>query len=166
MPYSPQLLAALLVGCVVLQTWFNLHNGAPRGVVVAVVAAGAAALGMMYLLLRQRGKPERFVQTATAMAGVYLLFGAVADLLVSGLPLAEISQAMIEHPAKPPTLTGLQPLLVVVFMALGIWQFCVNVVILRRALEVPTSSATLLLVMLFLVQWFVASLVASVVMVA
>jgi hypothetical protein len=46
-------------------------------------------------------------------------------------------------------------------VALVIWQFCVFVGILRRALEIPVVGAVLVLLLLFLVDWFVASLVAS-----
>jgi len=55
----------------------------------------------------------------------------------------------------------LQTLMIPGVVALVIWQFCVFVGILRRALEIPVAGAVLVLLLLFLVDWFVASLVAS-----
>jgi hypothetical protein len=55
----------------------------------------------------------------------------------------------------------LQTLVVPVVVALVVWQFCVFVGIVRRALESSVAGAVLVLLLLFLVDWFVASLVAS-----
>jgi hypothetical protein len=160
-PYSPPLLIALLIACGALQAGFNVYNGAAPGVAVAVLIGGLALIGALYLLLRGRGKSLRFVQTMTALAAVYLLFGVVIDALISGLSLAALSKQVLEHPDHPPTLTTLQTLLVPGVVALVIWQFCVFVGIVRRALETSVAGAVLVLLLLFLVDWFVASLVAS-----
>jgi len=77
------------------------------------------------------------------------------------LSLAALSKQVIEHPDHPPALTALQTLMIPGVVALVIWQFCVFVGILRRALEIPVAGAVLVLLLLFLVDWFVASLVAS-----
>ena len=161
MPYSPPLLIALVIGCGVLQACFNVYNGAAPGVAVAVLLGGLGLIGALYLLLRGRGKSLRFVQTMTALAAVYLLFGVVVDTLISGLSLAALSKQVLEHPDHPPTLTTLQTLLVPGVVALVIWQFCVFVGIVRRALETSVAGAVLVLLLLFLIDWFVASLVAS-----
>lgn len=161
MPYSPPLLIALLIACGALQVGFNLYNGAAAGVAVAVLVGGLGLVGALYLLLRGRGKSLRFVQAMTALAAVYLLFGVVIDALISWLQLAALSKQVIEHPDHPPALTPLQTLVIPGVAALVIWQFCVFVGILRRALEVSIAGAVLVLLLLFLVDWFVASLVAS-----
>jgi hypothetical protein len=161
MPYSPPLLIALLVACGALQAYFNVYNGAAPGVAAAVVVGGLGLIGAVYLLLRGRGKSLRFVQTMTALAAAYLVFGVVVDALISGLSLAALSKQVLEHPDHPPALTTLQTLMIPAVVALVIWQFCVFVGILRRALEIPVVGAVLVLLLLFLVDWFVASLVAS-----
>ena len=161
MPYSPSLLIALLVGCAALQVGFNVYNGAAPGVAAALLVGGAAFIGALYLLLRGRGKSLRFVQTTTALAAVYLLFGVVIDALISGLSLAQLSEEILKHPGQPPALTTLQTLVIPGVVALVVWQFCVLVGIVRRALELPVAGAVLVFLLLFLVDWFVASLVAS-----
>lgn len=161
MPYSPPLLIALLVGCGALQVCFNVYSGAAPVVAAAVLVGGLGGIGALYLLLRGRGQSLRFVQTMTALAAVYLLFGVVIDALISGLSLAALSEQVIKHPDRPPELTTLQTLVIPGVVALVIWQFCVLVGILRRALGIPVAGAVLVFLLLFLVDWFVASLVAS-----
>jgi hypothetical protein len=161
MPYSPPLLIALLVGCAALQACFNVYNGAAPGVAAAVVVGGLGIVGALWLLLRGREKSSRFVQTMTALSAVYLLFGVVIDALISWLSLAALSKQVLEHPEHPPALTTLQTLMVPAVVVLVVWQFCVFVGIVRRALEVSVAGAVLVLLLLFLVDWFVASLVAS-----
>ena len=161
MPYSPPLLIALLVACGALQVGFNLYNGAAPGVAAAVLVGALGFIGALWLLLRGRGKSLRFVQTMTALAAVYLLFGVIVDALISGLSLAALSEEVLKHPGHPPELTTLQTLVIPGVVALVIWQFCVLVGIVRRALEIPVAGAVLVFLLLFLVDWFVASLVAS-----
>jgi hypothetical protein len=161
MPYSLPLLLGLLVACGALQVGFNLYNGASPGVAVAVLVGGLGLLGALYLLLRGRDKAARFVQTTTALAAVYLVFGIVIDVMVSALSLEALSKQVLAHPDHPPALTPAQTLMVPVVVALVVWQFCVFVGILRRALEFPVAGAVLALLLLFVVDWFVASLVAS-----
>lgn len=161
MPYSPPLLIALLIGCAALQAGFNLYNGATPGVVAAVVTGGLGFLGALYLLLSGRGKSARFVQTLTALAAVYLLFGVVLDALISGLSLAALSKQLLEHPGNPPALTAWQTLLIPGVTVLALWEFGVCAGILRRALEVPLAGAVLALLLLLLADWFVAGMAAA-----
>ena len=83
------------------------------------------------------------------------------DVMVSALSLEALSKQVLAHPDHPPALTPAQTLIVPVVVALVVWQFCVFVGILRRALEFPVAGAVLALLLLFVVDWFVASLVAS-----
>lgn len=162
MPYSPPLLIALLIGCGALQVGFNLYNGATAGVAAAVLVGGLGGIGVLYLLLRGRGQSLRFVQTLIALAAVYLLFGVVIDTLISVLSLTALSEQIIKHPGQTPVLTTGQTAVIPGVVALVIWQFCVFVGIVRRALEISVAGAVLLLLLLFLADWFFASLAATV----
>ncbi len=166
MPYAPRLLAGLLVASGVLQVLFNLRQGATPGMLAAGVLGSAAVLGMVYQLLRGRGKAERFVQAATALSAVYLLFGVVADALAMGLPLKALTEQILAHPEQPPTLSGGQTLLLLVIFLLGTWQLCVWIRILRRSLEVSLAGAVLVFLMLLFVDWIVVRLVMAIIGVA
>jgi hypothetical protein len=159
MPWSLALLVSLLAGCALLQAWFGLEAGVHARQLVATWAGGLAALGAVALLLRSRSHPERFVQTATALAAVYLAFGIVVNLLALALP-REALRAALEHPTQAPTLTGLETLVLFVIMALSIWQLCVWVRVLRRALDVSLAGAILAFIGLFVVNLGATGLVA------
>lgn len=161
LPYAPPLLFALLIASAALQAWFNLVAGAGWRGVVAVWFGGLAVLGALHLMLRVRGRPERFVQATTAMLGVYVLFGIVADALAATLPLAALRTEILAHPEQPPTLSGRETLILMGFFVLLVWQFCVWVRVLRRAFEVPLGGAVLVFLLLLLVNWIVAGFVAA-----
>lgn len=166
MPYSPRLLIALLVAGAVLQVGFNLHDGARPALVAGSVVGSLAAVATVFLLLRGRAKSERFVQTTTALAVVYLLFGIVTSLLTLWLPMKELREQLLSEPAHLPQLTGNQTLVMVVITALGIWQLCIWIGTLRRALDMPLVGGVLVFLMLVLVNLIVTSVVASVIGVA
>jgi hypothetical protein len=162
-PYSPGLLIGLLLACGVLQVLFDLDTGAPPALTAAALLGGLAVVGVLFLLLRGRGKPERFVQTATVVAAVYLVFGIVANALALTLPLASMRKELLKHSSHLPELTGGQDLVLLAIAALGIWQLCVWIGILRRALEVPRLGAIVLFLLLLCVNWIVAGIFAAVV---
>ena len=56
MPWAPGLLVALLVGCVVIQSAFEVHYGAKPAIAAAVLAGWLAVLALLKILLR-RGLP-------------------------------------------------------------------------------------------------------------
>ena len=159
MPYAPPLLVALLVACGVLQVGFDLYNGAKPGVVGAALLGGLAVLGVVFLLLRGRGKPERFVQTTTALAAVYVLFDAAVFPLTLLIPLKKI----LAHPIQPLALSGGQTLAMLAIGVLGVWQLCAWVGILRRALEIPVAGGLLVLILLACVNVIVIALTANLV---
>ncbi|MGH8152775.1 MAG: hypothetical protein ACREPF_08595 [Rhodanobacteraceae bacterium] len=163
MPYVPRLLVALLIGCGVLQVLFGWYHGARAAPLAAALLGGLAVVGVVFLLLRGRGRTERFMQTATALAAVYLVFGIVADALALLLPLDKLYERFVAHPAHPPTLTSGQALVALAVIALAIWQWCVWVRILRRALEVSIAGAVALLVLLALVNWIVAGIAVAII---
>ncbi|HEX5961200.1 MAG TPA: hypothetical protein VFY97_08135 [Rhodanobacteraceae bacterium] len=166
LPYAPRLLVALLVACGVLQALFNLHQGASPALAAAALPGGLAALGMLFLLLRGRGKVERFVQTATSLTAVYLLFGIVTDALALLLPLQAWREQLLAHPEQPPAFTGQQILVLLVIFALGIWQLCIWIRILRRSLDASLAGAILVFLLLLIVDWVVVRLAAAAVGVA
>lgn len=158
LPYAPRLLVALLVGCGLLDVLFGWYQGANAGMLAAALLGELAVLGVVFAVLRGRGKSERFVQTVTGLAAIYLLFGIVTDALALSLPLKVLREQFFAHPEQPPTLTGGQTVVVLLVSALGIWQLCVWVRILRLALEVPLVGAVLVFLLLLFVNWLVTGM--------
>ena len=166
MPYSQPLLIALLVACGVLQVAFNLHDGVQPALIAGATLGGLAMVWLVFLLLRGTGKPERFVQTATTLAAVYLLFGLAKNLLTLLLPVKAWQKQMMAEPAHLPVVTGHQAPVMFAIAALVVWQFCVWVGILRRALEIPVAGGVLVFLLLLFVNLIVAALTAGVIGVA
>ncbi|HEY9111915.1 MAG TPA: hypothetical protein VIM92_09100 [Rhodanobacteraceae bacterium] len=166
MPYSQPLLIALLVACGVLQVAFNLHDGVQPALIAGAILGGLAMVWLVFLLLRGTGKPERFVQTATTLAAVYLLFGLAKNLLTLLLPVKAWQKQMMAEPAHLPVVTGHQAPVMFAIAALVVWQFCVWVGILRRALEIPVAGGVLVFLLLLFVNLIVAALTAGVIGVA
>ncbi|MGH8214192.1 MAG: hypothetical protein ACREPZ_00605 [Rhodanobacteraceae bacterium] len=166
MPYSPRLLVGLLVACGVLQVVFNLRDGVQPAVAAGAAMGSLAIIGMIFLLLRRRGKSERFMQTTMALAVVYLLYDVVTNLLTLLLPMKELQEQLLSQPSRLPSLTGAQTLVMVVIAVLGIWQLCIWIGTLRRALEIPVAGGVLVFLLLVLVNLVVAEVVASVIGVA
>lgn len=166
MPYAPALLAALIAASVAMQIVFNYRDGAVAAVIAGSVIGGFAALGTVFMMLRGRGKPERFLQTATALVAVYLLFGIVNNLLSLTLPLKAWSAQLRAEPPHFPDVTGSQTLVLMVASALGIWRLCVWIGSLRRSLEVTTIGGVFAFIMLVLVNFIVTTIVAGLIGVA
>lgn len=162
MPYSQALLIGVLVACGLLHVGFNLHDGAKPSLVVGALAGAAAALGLVFLMLRGRGTRERFVQTATALAVVDLLFGIVKGGLSLLLPLQAWRAQLIADPSQLPTLVGHQSTIAFLVVLFGIWQLCIWIGVLRRALEVSIAGGALVLLGLFFANVVVTVLVASI----
>ena len=99
-----------------------------------IVFEVALSLGWLWLLLALFRRPERFVQTATAIFGVSLLL----------TPLMYGVQAMLSGIADSnPLLVPLRLGLLTVF----VWYLLINANILRAALEVNLLVAVLLTVL-------------------
>lgn len=165
-PYSRPLLISLLVACGALQVAFNLHDGVRLPLIAGAVVGGLAMVWLLFLLLRGSGKPERFVQTTSALAAVYLLFGLAKNLLTLLLPVKAWQQQMMADPAHLPEVTGQQAPIMLAIAALVIWQFCAWVGVLRRALEIPVAGGVLVFLLLLFVNVIVAALTAGVIGVA
>lgn len=160
-PYAPRWLIALLVAGGVLQALFNLHNGATPAMVAAALVGSLATIGVLFLLLRNRGKAERFVQTMTALAAVYLVFGIVTDALALALPLRQLRDELLHHQGQPPALTGANMLILLAVFVLGVWQLCVWIRVLRRALEASLPGAVLVFLLLLLSDMVATGLAAA-----
>lgn len=156
MPYAPRLLVALLVACAVVQMAFDLHNGAKPGMAGASLLGGLAVVGMLFVLLRGRGKSERFVQAATAFAAVKLLFDLVVYPLALLLPLKQVLARF-----DPASLNGNQTLVMLAIAALGIWELCVWIGVLRRSLDLPVAGGVLVFMLLFFVNSIVLGIGAG-----
>ena len=161
MPYEPPLLVALLAASAVLLVVFGLHDGVKPALVAGSVVGGLADVWLLSVMLRGRGKRERFVQTATALAAVYLLFGLAKNLLTLLLPVQQWREQFLAHPGQLPELTGNQTLLALLVTVLGIWQLCVWISTLRRALEIPLAGGVLVFVGLVFASMVVAVVVAG-----
>ena len=94
LPTSPRLLAATVFALVALQGLFAGAFGEDPGAVLPrALVSGVLSLGWIYLLTRIHGKPERFLQTATAMLGVMLVVTPFTlPLLVVAMPLVEAAR--------------------------------------------------------------------------
>jgi hypothetical protein len=163
MPYSPRLLVGLLVACGVVQVVFNLRDGVQPALAAGAVIGSLAIIVTVFLLLRRRGKSERFVQTTTALAVVYLLYDVVSNLLTLLLPMDELRKQLTSQPPHLPALSGPQTLAMVVIAALGIWQLCLWVGILRRSLEIPVAGGVLVFLLLVFVNLVATAVAASVI---
>lgn len=156
MPYVPRLLIALLVACAAVQMAFDLHNGATPGMAGASLVAGLAVVGMLFVLLRGRGKAERFVQTATAFTAVKLVFDAVVYPLALLLPLKQILTRF-----DPADMSGGQTLAMLAVAVLGVWELCVWISVLRRSLDIPVAGGVLVFLLLFFVDSIVLGIGAG-----
>lgn len=156
MPYAPRLLIALLAACAAVQMAFDLHNGATPGMAVAALVGGLAVVGMLFVLLRGRGKPERFVQMATAFTAVKLLFDIAVYPLALLLPLKQILARF-----DATDLSGGQTLVMLAVAVLGVWELCVWIGLLRRSLDIPVAGGVLVFLLLFFVNSIVLGIGAG-----
>lgn len=143
LPTSPKLLGGVFVLLVLLQTglgaWFMPTDAS---ILPQALLSGAVSLGWLALVLRLFGKPERFVQTGTAMLGIACAFAPIAiPVLASVRP----------EPGQPVALT---PLALVAF-AISLYLIFVNGRILRAAIERPLFQC---IVLFLLGEFFVFTL--------
>jgi hypothetical protein len=133
LPYSPGLLAALVLALLA----FNAVVAAqvPRVSAAQEVFAVLLLLGLVRATLALAGKPERFMQTATAMIGVRIVF------MLLSLPLVVYVTSLPQDVAQ---LTGGQTLVVLLGSAvLFAWQVAVRGHVLRHALDQPMRIGVL-----------------------
>jgi hypothetical protein len=151
LPYSPRAVIALLLVGAVLEAIFDTYQGSGVAVIIAANLGALAALGALRTMLRWRGKPERFVQTALAL----LVTGLPFEILV--LPLL----LYVGHPTDPAAIAGPRLLAGFGAMVLLLWQMCISVRILRTALQFPLPGAVLVLFALGFVDIIATALFAG-----
>lgn len=103
LPTSAALLVSTFVALVALQCVFaGLFGEDPAVVLPRAVVSGLATLGWLALVLRLYGRPERFLQTGTAMLGIMLVVAPIAlPLLASGLSIVEVAGTAGAAPRGP-----------------------------------------------------------------
>jgi hypothetical protein len=153
LPYSPALLASLVVASIALDFYAaRTLGGANDALAIRAALAIAVSLGLPYLILHIARRSARFVQTATAIVATSLLFA----LLV--LPVIALVGQLPEDPAE---ITAGQMLFGWLSLALLAWKLVVQGSIFRHALEIPLRQGVMLAVALMLVE-----LAASVLLIA
>jgi len=132
LPSSPQLLVGVFVLLVVVQTGFGawlMPNEA--ALLPQALLSGLVSLGWLALVLRLFGKPERFLQTGTAMLGVACAFAPIAiPVLAAVRPI----------PGQPVVVS---PLAVLAFL-ISLYLIYLNGLILRSAIERPLFQCIVL----------------------
>lgn len=151
LPYSPRAVIALLIVGALLEAFFDTYQGSGVAVVVAANLGALATLGALRTVLRWRGKPERFVQTALALLASGLLFEVIV------LPLL----LYVGRPVNPAAVSGPQLLAAFAVFVLLLWQVGISVRILRTAMEIPLPGALLVLFALGFVDVIATVLFAS-----
>jgi len=152
LPYAPRALIVLLLLGAALEVAFDVRQGNTWAMIAGANLGTLAALAALFALLRWRGKPERFVQTALALVSTGLLFELVLLplALVIGLPLA---------PNAP--LDSHQTLALLAVFVLALWQVAISVNILRHALEIPLAGGVLALLAIGFADLMAAVIVAA-----
>lgn len=136
MPYAPRALIVLLILGAALEIAFDLRQNRPWPAIAGANVGTLAALATLFGLLRWRGKPERFVQTALALVATGLLLQVIVLplLLAIGWPLSDKAQ-----------LTPRQTVELLAVFVLAVWQVAISVNVLRHALEIPVAGGVLAL---------------------
>lgn len=151
LPHSPPLLALLIVLVFCLSLVIMLlpdSKGQTHPVeqmVLFVLVQYAALMGSVYLLLRMLKYSARVIQTLSALLGVEILFNVVQ------LVLYLLSIVM-----------GSDSAVIIIFTyGVVIWSLVVNATILRQALVISILAAGMLSFTLFLLSFYIYSLLGS-----
>lgn len=132
LPSSPRLLVGVFVLLVVLQSGFGAWLMPDEAALLPqALLSGLVSLGWLALVLRLFGKPERFLQTATAMLGVACAFAPIAiPVLATVRPT----------PGQP---VAVSPLAMLAFL-ISLYLIYINGRILHAALERPLAQCIIL----------------------
>lgn len=134
LPTSPRLLGAIFALHAVLQVLLALQFLPVReSLPLEALVSGGITLGWIWFVLRLFGKPERFLQTATAVFGVSCVIAPVS------VPLAA---AVVPSAGASLQFSPLLALVIVV----GFYVVYVNARILREAIERTTLQCVLLFI--------------------
>jgi hypothetical protein len=147
LPASP-LLLAISVGlyCVIAATVASTMGTADSRLPLEMAVIVSATLLWYRAALQIVKKPERFVQTATAM------FATRALIAPLDLPVRLTVFTQVQAGTQPSSVLAL------LFLFLLVWQFVINVRIVRAAFEWPLAGA---IVMIIAQEFAVLLVVAS-----
>jgi hypothetical protein len=134
LPASPMLLALTVVGYYFVNYAINLLMPAVDSWRVHLLVDVAFTLGWYAVLLKAFGKPERFLQTATAMFGYQLV---LAPLWIAAIYLSRRfnDDSVLQFPAA------------VIGLAIAIWIIRAGGYVLKAALELPMVACVVLIVL-------------------
>lgn len=144
LPYSPALLAGLLVAGTAVDVVAGAMRGSIEGGLGRSLLSSAVVLGLCWVALAIRRLRSRFVQAAIGLLASSLAFSIVL------LPLAALSGPA---PARPEDMTPSQLLIGWFVLGLFVWQVAVAAHVMRHALDAPFAFA-LLLVSTWMVAYF------------
>ncbi len=147
LPYAPAVLLALLIAAVVLDAVAARVLTGLDGDPLLAVLNNAISLALVHGLLRMWGKPERFVQTASALLLLRTALSLVTLLVLGGvMPL----------PQQPEDLRPDQALLMSLMFPIFIWYLGLRTHVLRQALDIPIARALGLVFLIAAAEFFVA----------
>ncbi|MBI2397018.1 MAG: hypothetical protein HYV17_04420 [Xanthomonadales bacterium] len=147
LPYAPGVLLALFVAMIALDAAAARALAGQSGDPLLAVLNNAAALALVLGLLQFAGKPQRFVQTATALLLVRGSLSLLTLLLLAGvLPL----------PRQPEDLSPGQALRMSLMFPIFVWYIGLRAHVLRHALEIPLLRALGLVLLIAAVEFFIA----------
>jgi hypothetical protein len=134
LPASPILLALTVVGYYLVNYGINLMMPAVDSWRLHLLVDVAFTLAWYAVLLRAFGKPERFLQTATAMFGYQLV---LAPLWIAAIYLSRqfTNDAALQFPAA------------VIGLAIAIWIIRAGGYVLKAALELPMIACVVLIIL-------------------
>jgi len=143
-PYSPNLLVALFVAGIALDTLGGSINADAGTALASSLLSNGVVLALCWIALTIRGQGNRYVQTASALLACSFAFTLLQ------LPLAWLGGP---PPATAAELGGLQILLGWAMIAVFLWQVAVSAHIMRHAMDAPYGLALALVVAWVLAYW-------------
>ncbi|MCP4076293.1 MAG: hypothetical protein GY744_08925 [Gammaproteobacteria bacterium] len=128
LPFSP---ASVILTLVAYITVGELLLGAERGLLSIIIQIGIEVLILFtitFIVLKITRKPERLLQTLSALIGVSLIISLVSLLIMSALP--DSSNA-----------DEINPLIIQANIILLLWNLAAISLIFKRAFEIRTLTA-------------------------
>lgn len=146
-PYSPQLLLLLIGFSTVLDLTIGSVLNVGPNLLQRSLLSTALPLLLLYAVLGIRNLRARFVQTASAL----MVVGMIFSLLIFPLGLL-----IGKSPTTPQEVTPLHGIISLIALMLFMWNLTVHAHIFRHALNLPLMSGFLLALM-----WIVTSTVGG-----
>jgi hypothetical protein len=141
LPYHPYTLG-LTLGAYVLVALILLAGERSVHSILMQVSIEVAILYLIsYFMLIYMGKPERLVQTVSALFGVNLVIGFISIPLFMALP--------------PSTAEHISPLTLNVSLLILFWNLAAISLVFKRAFEINTLAAGFIAINYFLVYEFI-----------